>query len=112
MWMGSPMSSNSSRIDAKELAELAALLGETVKSAPEVREDDLGIATFTGRVRGEILAAAREDGAGVRELARRLGVSPAAVSRHLRSEGDLRLSTAFLFASALGREWIFELRRK
>jgi DNA-binding transcriptional ArsR family regulator len=105
------MSTNSSQIDANEEAELTALLGGPVESAPEVQEDDLGVAMLTARVRGEILAAVKEEGVGVRELARRLHVSPAAVSRHLRSEGDLRLSTASLFASALGREWSFQLKR-
>jgi DNA-binding transcriptional ArsR family regulator len=91
-------------------AELDTLLGGPVG---ELKPDlsDIAIAVLTARARGEILAAAREAGVGVRELARRLGVSPAAVSRHLRSEGDMRLSTAALFACALGLEWRIRLVR-
>ena len=88
----------------EEMAELRALLGGPVRRL-EVDHRDLAVAVLTGRARGEILAAAKEAGVGVRELARRLGISAAAVSRHLRSEGDMRLSTAALFADALGHEW-------
>src|SRR6516162_10444928 len=85
-------------------ADLDALLGGKVG---ELNPDlaDTAIAVLTARTRGEIVTAASEAGVGVRELARRLGVSAAAVSRHLRSEGDMRLSTAALFADALGHEW-------
>jgi AcrR family transcriptional regulator len=89
---------------SEEIAELGALLGGPVRKV-QVDPSDLAVAVLTGRARGEILAAAKEAGIGVRELARRLGVSAAAVSRHLRSEGDMRLSTAALFADALGYEW-------
>jgi DNA-binding transcriptional ArsR family regulator len=105
------MPANSSQIDAREQAEIAAIFGGRVEAAPQVSDADLAAATLVGRVRGEILAAVNEDGVGVRELARRLDVSPAAVSRHLRSEGDLRLSTAALFAAALGRKWNCHLVR-
>jgi DNA-binding transcriptional ArsR family regulator len=91
-------------------ADLDALLGGKVG---EINPDlaDTAIAVLTARTRGEIVTAASEAGVGVRELARRLGVSAAAVSRHLRSEGDMRLSTAALFASALGLEWRIKLVR-
>jgi len=96
--------SKTSSATPEEIAELRALLGGPVRKV-EVDHRDLAVAVLTGRARGEILAAAREAGVGVRELARRLGVSPAAVSRHLRSDGDMRLSTAAIFADALGCEW-------
>jgi AcrR family transcriptional regulator len=96
--------SKTSSATLQELAELRDLLGGPVRKL-EVDHRDLAIAVLTGRARGEILAAAKEAGVGVRELARRLGVSAAAVSRHLRSEGDMRFSTAAIFADALGHEW-------
>lgn len=63
----------------QEIAELRDLLGGPVRKL-EVDHRDLAIAVLTGRARGEILAAAKAAGVGVRELARRLGVSAAAVS--------------------------------
>jgi DNA-binding transcriptional ArsR family regulator len=91
-------------------AELDSLLGGKVGQLKR-DFDDTAIAVLTARARGEIVASAKQAGVGVRELARRLGVSAAAVSRHLRSEGDMRLSTAALFASALGLEWRIGLVR-
>lgn len=88
-------------VDAKVRAEL--LQGGF--DAPEIDPTELLTAAVSGCVRGQILAAMNEDHVGVRELARKLGVSPSAVSRQLRSEGDIRISTAVILAHALGREW-------
>jgi DNA-binding transcriptional ArsR family regulator len=101
------MSKNSSATH-EEIAELGALLDGPVGKL-ELDRRELAAALLSARARGEILAAANKAGVGVRELARRLGVSAAAVSRHLRSDGDMRLSTAALFADALGYEWRFAL---
>jgi AcrR family transcriptional regulator len=84
--------------------DLRSLLGGPVRKL-ELDHREVAAAVLSARARGEIVAAAKEAGVGVRELARRLGVSAAAVSRHLRSDGDMRLSTAALFADALGYEW-------
>lgn len=90
-------------------AALLALVGGEVAQAPQIDPSDLEVAVAVGRVRGQILAAAKKEGIGVREIARRLKISASAVSRQLRSEGDMRFSTAILFARALGRRWHFSL---
>jgi DNA-binding transcriptional ArsR family regulator len=90
-------------------AALAALVGGKVTQAPQIDPSDLEVAVAVGRVRGQILAAAKKEGIGVREIARRLKISASAVSRQLRTEGDMRFSTAILFARALGWRWRFSL---
>jgi AcrR family transcriptional regulator len=89
--------------------ELLALIGGPISAPAPIDQADVAVAVMTGRMRGQIVAAANAAGVGVRELARRLHVSPAAVSRHLRSEGDMRVSTCALFAHALGLTWKCEL---
>ena len=84
-------------------------MGGEVTRAPQIDPSDLEIAVALGRVRGQILAAAKRDGIGVRELARRMNISASAVSRQLSSEGDMRFSTAILLARALGQRWNFSL---
>jgi hypothetical protein len=90
-------------------AALLALVGGKVTQAPQIDPSDLEVAVVVGRIRGQILAAAESEGIGVREIARRLKVSAAAVSRQLRSEGDMRVSTAVTLARALGQRWHFTL---
>ena len=93
------------------LDDIAALLGGPVE--PVVPDpDELAILLAVQRIRGLLLEAAQRDGVGVNQLASRLKVSPSAVSRVLRSEGDMRVSTAVLFALALGRQWAFTLSSK
>jgi hypothetical protein len=92
-------------------AALLPFVGGEVTQAPQIDPSDLEVAVAVGRVRGQILAAAKKEGIGVRELARRMKISASAVSRQLRSEGDMRFSTAVLFAHALGRRWHFSLSR-
>lgn len=77
-----------------------------------VDERDLAVAVLVGRARGLLLQAMATAGVGVRELARRLHVSPSAVSRHLRSEGDMRLSTAVMLADGLDQRWELSLAEK
>lgn len=90
--------------------ELIELLGAGY--APPVRDEEAEeIADLLGMIRGQLLAAAKEDGVSVREMARRLGVSAAAVSRQLRSYRDLRVSTAVLLARALKRHWSVRLEK-
>jgi transcriptional regulator with XRE-family HTH domain len=90
---------------------LYSLLGGQVLRPPEFDSVDVLIGTSVRRVRGQILAEAAAQGVGVRELARRTNVSPSAASRYLRSEGDMRVSTAVIFAHALSCTWQFVLKR-
>lgn len=85
--------------------ELTALTGGAFVPNPTYIGDDMAVATATRRIRAQLQAAAAKAGIGVRELANRLTVSPSAVSRHLRSEGDIRVSTAVLLAGAMGMRW-------
>jgi DNA-binding transcriptional ArsR family regulator len=85
--------------------ELLAIMGAPFTPQQPIADTDFEIASATRRIRGQIRAAADKAHVGVRELAKRLGVSPAAVSRHLRSDGDIRVSTAVLFARALNMRW-------
>ena len=88
--------------------ELIELLGAGI-AAPIRDEEAEEIAGVLGTIRGQLLAAAKVDRVSTREMARRLGVSAAAVSRQLRSDRDLRVSTAVLLARALKRHWNIEL---
>lgn len=94
----SPMS------DVSPYGDLADL-GDGPFEEPNIDAVDRTIAVLVGQLRGQISAAMKADGVGVRELARLLDVSPSAVSRHLNSEGDIRVSTAVLLAHALKRHW-------
>jgi DNA-binding transcriptional ArsR family regulator len=93
-------------------AELYAITGAPQIAAPSVVPDaDFKIAHTTRSIRRQLKAAAESKGIGIRELAKRLGVSPPAVSRHLSSDGDLRISTAVLLADAMELEWKFSLTK-
>lgn len=74
--------------------------------ADKVERLVVGVARCMRRL---IADAMETDRVGVRELARKMKISPAAVSRQLRSEGDLRISTAVMLADALGRHWNISL---
>ena len=90
---------------------LVALVGAgTAEPARDAEAED--IAGALGTIRAQLLAAAREKGVSTREMARRLGVSAAAVSRQLRSDRDLRVSTAVLLARALDRRWSVQLGKR
>ena len=87
---------------------LIALVG--AGTATPIRDAEAeDIAGILGMIRAQLLAAAKAEGVSTREMARRLGVSAAAVSRQLRSDRDLRVSTAVLLARALNRRWSVQL---
>lgn len=103
---------SSQTLPSDDVAELERLLGLPVESSPNFVPTDVAVAVATGQIRGQLISAANDLGVGVREWARRLNVSPAAVSRQLRSEADLRVSTAVAMADALGLQWAFLLYDK
>jgi DNA-binding transcriptional ArsR family regulator len=92
--------------------ELVALTGGAFVPNHTTAGDDIDVASATRRIRAQLQAAAAKAGVGVRELAARLKVSPSAVSRHLRSDGDIRVSTAVLLAGALDMKWEMKLVAK
>lgn len=89
-------------------AQVAELFGEPVKPTP-VDEDEMQVALVLRQIRSLLAEAADSEKVGVTELASRLNVSPSVVSRMLRSEGDMRVSTAVMWAQALGRVWDINL---
>jgi len=95
-------------IDAEKDDELAELMGGDFE-ALNISAEERIIAGLLASVRGQIVAAMSADSIGVRQLSRRLGISGAAVSRHLNAEGDMRFSTAALLAHALQRHWEINL---
>ena len=103
------MSTTLSPIDAKSLEDLRREFG-VVTSVPEINEESLEAASLAAHVRGLLAEATHQDKVSVTELARRLKVTKSAVSRHLHADGDMRLSTMAMFARALGRKFIVELR--
>lgn len=78
---------------------------------PAIDNVELAIAGALTGIRGQLVAEMDEQGVGIRELARRAGVAASAVSRFLKSEGDMHVSTAVLLAQALEREWKITLRK-
>ncbi len=89
-----------------ETAELFG--GEVTPIQPDQDELEVQIALRT--IRDHLMATAERDKVGVNQLARRLSISPSAVSRFLGGDGDVRLSTAVLYARALGCRWDLHLR--
>ena len=103
------MSKISAPDPAKLDHELIAPVG--TGAATPIRDPEAeDIADLLGTIRRQVLSAAQEDGVSTREIARRLGVSAAAVSRQLRSDHDLRVSTVVLLARALDRHWSLTLK--
>lgn len=95
----------------KELTpeEAVAMFGAPVEPVPpDEREMELALALR--RIRSLLVEASVRHRVGVSDLAARLDVSPSVVSRLLRSEGDMRVSTAIEWAYALGCVWEFNLR--
>lgn len=98
------MSSNSS--EAALLAQLLAEFGRVEPQTPRTEADPTAEAhLLSWLLRSHITAAMKQEKVSVRELARRLQVSPAAVSRQLSSEGPIYSTTAGALAAALGRRW-------
>lgn len=60
-------------------------------------------------VRSKLVEAAQHQKISIREIARRLDVSPNNVARQLGDERDMKIGTAVMLAEALGRDWRFEL---
>jgi len=87
--------------------ELLELLGQPGPALSRGASDSqaLEAALLARSMRGQLSAAAKASGVGIRELARRLSVNPGAVSRMLNSEGDVRISTVAALAHAMGRNW-------
>lgn len=67
-------------------------------------------ASLIRELRAHISAVCKSENISLRELARRLNVSPSVISRTLSSEGDVLISTLFDLAWALDREWNFKLK--
>lgn len=89
--------------------ETAELFGHPVEAAP-INERELQVVLALRHIRAQLAEASERDRVGVNELAGRLKVTPPVVSRMLRSDGDMRVSTAVLWADALNRTWDFVLR--
>ncbi len=90
-------------------SEMAELFGGRVEPVtPDA--DELAIDHALRTIRALLIETAAQQKVGNNELARRLDISPSAVSRMLRGEGDMRVSTAVLRARALGKVWDLRLR--
>lgn len=90
-------------------AEAAEIFGGEVGTI-DPNPDELAVDLVLREIRDLIMCAAQEGGVGVNQLAKRLDIAPSSVSRFLGGEGDMRVSTAVLYARALGRVWDFSLR--
>jgi transcriptional regulator with XRE-family HTH domain len=88
--------------------EIAELFGGHARVI-EPDNDELEIQIALRTIRDHLLSAAEHDKVGVNQLAGRLHISPSAVSRLLGGDSDMRVSTAVLYARALGRRWDFVL---
>jgi hypothetical protein len=89
-------------------AELAEMFGGEVQPVEvDAQEVEVGLALQS--IRGQITDAAERAKVGTVKLAERLGIAPSAVSRYLGGEGDMKVSTAVLYARALGHRWHFSL---
>lgn len=91
----------------EEIAFFSEGLEAFAKITPEndAEKKERLLATYVSAVRGQVLARMEERNISVTGLAKRIGVSKNAVSRHLAGEGDMRISTAISLAYALGEEW-------
>lgn len=85
-------------------SEIKELFGAPAREI-QPDEDQLAVQLTLRTMRDELMEAAELDGVGVNQLARRLNISPSSVSRFLGGEGDFHVSTAALYARALGRRW-------
>lgn len=76
-----------------------------IKPENDAEKKERLLARYVSALRGQLLARMKERNISMTELAKRIGVSKNAVSRHLAGEGDMRFSTAISLAYALGEEW-------
>ena len=104
------MSATLSAAEEEALAELRAEFG-TVSGMPQIDPDGRAAALLAQEARGLIFEAIQDDKITLTELARRLGVSKAAVSRQMNSDGDIKVSTLAIIARALGREVEITMRK-
>jgi hypothetical protein len=95
-----------------ELQAFADLVGGAVAGSATIDRADRATAKLVADFRGQLNEALAAEGIGVRGLARKLSISGSAVSRQLRAEGDIRASTAALFADALNRDWVVTLKER
>lgn len=91
--------------------EAAELFGVAVEPVPP-DEQEVEIALVLRTIRAMLVEAAQEDEVGNNQLAYRLKIFPSVVSRLLRSEGDMRVSSAVICAHALGRSWSLRLHKR
>jgi hypothetical protein len=89
-------------------AEAAELFGPPAR-AIKTDDDQLAVYLVLQGMRGDLMEAAEHDKVGNNQLARRLHISNSSVSRFLGGDGDFHVSTAVLYARALGRRWDFSL---
>ena len=82
---------------------LGGIFDESTTATAHSEDPGTKVAIFVGRVRGMVLSEMQRTGVTTSEMANRVGVSVSAVSRQLRSEGDMKASTAVILASALGK---------
>lgn len=97
--------------DAELTPEIVSDVFGGIARAIEPNPDEIEIALALITIREQLSTAAKEEGMGVNKLASCLQVSPSVVSRLLKSEGDMRVSTAVLFARAVNRSWRLVLER-
>lgn len=104
------MSNKSSDLSSEDLAAILAEMGPPAGEPARNPEADAVVARLM-QERALIRNAMALEGIGVRELAKRLKVSPAAVSRQLKDGKDMYIGTATILAHALGREFTIDLVR-
>lgn len=94
-------------LSPEEIAFFSEGLDALAKIKPEndAEKKERLLAKLAYGFRRQILVRMKECNISATELAKRIGVSKNAVSRHLASEGDMRLSTAVSLAYALDLEW-------
>ena len=98
--------------EAALLRELAEEMGRVEPHAVPVALDPALEAHLFARVlRQQLAKAAAEEGVTLSEVARRLRISRAAVSRVLADEGPMLTSTAAMIAAALDRYLYVEVRK-
>ena len=85
-------------------AEIIEMFGGEA-GAVEVNADEVEVSLALQALRAQLLEAAEKMHVGINQLSRRLHISPSAVSRFLGGEGDMKVSTAVLYARALGQRW-------
>ena len=98
----------SDTLSSEEIQDLFGGEATPIKVDP----DEMAVSLVLRSIRNQLADCAEATNVGVNQLARRLDVSPSSVSRFLNGEGDLRVSTAVLYARALGRAWNIALSQE